>query len=117
MEAELEAFFAICEKEIENARKRTGLLQNLRENGVRITTIFYEDFAYKRFHFLNIMLNILHHPPVPAVPPTRYSKISSAYPSESFSNRNSILTSAQLPELLQQWKDIIYEPAFDIMYV
>ena len=64
-----------------------ALLRELEGRGVEVRTIFYEDFTYKKFHFLSAILAALRLPPLTAMPVAKLQKVSSAFPSEMFVNR------------------------------
>lgn len=109
------AFFRICEHQLELERQRCGLLSELRNLGCPVYTILYEDFAYKRFDFLNALLSLLAHPPMSQLPTTKLTKVSTPYPSELFINRQELLDSPQLMHALWKWREMTYGFGFEML--
>jgi len=100
-------FFALLEEQVSIEQARFQQLDQLRNRGCEVVTIFYEDFSYKRFSFLNSFLLRLGHPPLTFLPVTKIAKVSGAFPSELFINRNEILASPRLLEALNKWGKMV----------
>lgn len=115
--ADSDLFFSRFDKVMNAERRRIEFLKKLKENGASVITIFYEDFAYKRFHFVNKMIGRLGHDRVDLVPRSYLRKVSSPFPSELFLNRDDIAKNQQIAGLLRAWEDLIYTPEFDVMNV
>jgi hypothetical protein len=112
---DLDAFFALCDKHVATERERIALLGELKEEGVEVYTILYEDFAYRRLYFMDRLLSLLGHPPLATYPTTGLTKISSAYPYELFTNRDELLASPELFDKARQWREVVYSTAFPVV--
>jgi hypothetical protein len=104
---DVDKFHALFEEGMERERERLALLQRLRAAGVEIVTIFYEDFAYKRFRFLNAFLHRLGHPDATFMPNPKIRKVGLPYPSELFENREDLVSSDWLQSALREWDKVI----------
>ncbi len=91
---------------------RFALLRQLQEYGVEIRTILYEDFAYKRFHFLRQLLPAIGQALPETVPVTKLSKVSLPFPSELFRNRAELMASARLKQMLAEWEGLVCDAGF-----
>jgi len=100
-------FMELMETQMAIEQKRFAQLGHLRALGCEITTIFYEDFAYKRFGFLNGLMRTLGHHRLDFIPDTKLMKVSSAFPSELFENRSELLQVPQLFSQLDRWERLV----------
>jgi hypothetical protein len=108
--ADPEAYFNLYGNQLRMERERLDVLARLRRDGHRVCTIFYEDFAYRRYRFLNALLRLLNHKPLDRLPMTRLSKVATAYPSELFSNRAELLADARMTAALREWDELVCRP-------
>jgi hypothetical protein len=97
--------------------ERIRYLSKMKDLGVGVSTIFYEDFAYKRYHFMNAFLRGLGREPTHKIYNGAFKKVSSPYPSESFLNRNELLENNNVAELMALWENTIYNGEIDIFAV
>lgn len=112
---DLNIFLELCDKFIEAERGRIALLTTLQNAGVEVHTIIYEDFAYRRVYLIGKLLSLLGHAPLSAYPISGLTKISSAYPYESFLNKDDILASPILFEKIRQWTEVVYSSGFHVV--
>ncbi len=115
--ADIARFHALCAEVYEAERLRIDLLRRLNGAGVEVWTIFYEDFAYKRFRFLNRLLGLLGHPGLASLPVIGLTKISSHYPSESFENRGDLLRDPTTGDFLRRWETLLYDSGLKLLLV
>jgi len=115
--ADLDAYFGLYESQVRIERERLDLLARLRRDGHRVCTIFYEDFAYKRYRFLNALLKLLNHPPLAQPPVTALTKVATAYPSELFDNRAELLADARTARALREWDELVCWPREGLLAV
>jgi hypothetical protein len=112
VEVDLDKYFALCQERLAEEKARMALLRQLENHGVEIRTIFYEDFTYKKFHFLSAVLSALRLPALTAMPVTKLAKVSSAFPSELFTNRQALFDSPRLMEIVREWETLLYLHGF-----
>jgi len=110
-DVDVEKFFRLLDQQLGIERTRFAQLNHLRSLGCDIVTVFYEDFSYKRFGFLNNLVRFLGHPPLDFVPVIKLAKVSAAFPSELFYNREDLLRARELMSSLNDWEqDLIRFP-------
>jgi hypothetical protein len=108
---DVEKFFGLLEQHAGIERARFEQLTHLQSFGCDIVTIFYEDFSYKRFGFLNNVMRLLGHRALDFVPVIKLAKVSPAFPSELFHNRGDLLAANELMPLLNKWEqDVVKFP-------
>lgn len=112
VEVDLDKYFKLLEQRLAEEKARVALLRELQGLGVEIRTIFYEDFTYKRFHFLSAILAALGLPALSAMPVTKLQKVSSAFPSEQFTNRAALFESPRLIDAVREWEKLLFTDGF-----
>lgn len=114
---DLNVFFSLCDSIVQVELERMAFLAELQRLGVTVYTALYEDFAYKRFRFMNKLLLLLGHPTLSCYPKTELTKISTAYPHELFSNAEDVLSSPKLLRRLSEWEQLVYGGPFETLSV
>jgi hypothetical protein len=105
---EAERLLELAEAILADEQRRYAYLLELQAAGVPVLTVFYEDFAYRRYRFVNAMIARLGHPPIASIPTITLGKVSSPYPSELLSNRAEIVASPRLIAALGTWDAMMY---------
>ncbi len=105
----------LFEEELQRERERIELLGRLQAAGNKVVTIFYEDFAYKRYRFLSALLKMLNQPPMAKWPLVKLQKVSNAYPSEQFKNREEIFGADFVSEALCSWDKEVAPANFTLL--
>jgi hypothetical protein len=103
----LPQFRSLFEEGTERERERLSILKRFHRSGLEVVTIFYEDFAYKRFRFLNAFLRRLGHPGAKFLPDPTIRKVGLPYPSELFENREDVMSSDWLQDAIGEWDRVV----------
>jgi hypothetical protein len=114
---DLAKFRSLFEEGMERERERLVQVQRLRAAGIEIVTIFYEDFAYKRFRFLNAFLRRLGHPGTTFVPNPAIRKVGLPYPSELFENREDVMSSDWLQDAICEWDRVVAPGSLETLLI
>jgi hypothetical protein len=114
-EVDLAQYRELFEQELQRERERIDLLRRLHAAENTILTIFYEDFAYKRYRFLSALLRLLGHPPMVSWPDPQLRKVANAYPSEQLTNRSELCASDWLVSALHLWDEAITPSDFPLL--
>jgi hypothetical protein len=112
VDVDVDRYFQLFDERLAEEQARHAVLQELAAHGVQARTILYEDFSYKRFHFLAGLTGALGLPAPVTTPVTKLAKVSPPFPSELFRNRAALLDSPRLPAALQAWEALVYSAAF-----
>ena len=116
-DVDVNEYFRVYDDLYSQEKERITLLQKMHKDGVQVFTIVYEDFAYKRFRFLQKLMEVLCHDSLKTFPLPSLRKVSGSYPSELFTNRADLLGSDRLIQALYDWDHLIYSSNFDSMPV
>jgi hypothetical protein len=114
-EADLAQYWLLFEQELQRERERIGLLRRFHAARNPVMTVFYEDFAYKRYRCLNALLKVLNQPPMATWPSIKLEKVSNAYPSAQFTNRDEIFSGDRVSALLREWDEAIAPADFPLL--
>jgi len=112
---DLSQFRSLFEEGIERERERLAILKRFQKAGIEIVTIFYEDFAYKRFRFLNAFLRRLGHEGTNFVPNPALRKVGLPYPSELFENRNDVVSADWVQDAICEWDRVVAPEALETL--
>lgn len=115
VDADIGRFRALCQEYVQGEMARIGMLREIQRLGITVYNLVYEDFAYKRLHFLNRLLDCLGHAPLETFPVTALTKVSSPFPSELFRNRGDLLRAKDLFALAAAWDRTVFHDSFPVL--